>query len=81
MKGRSIFSLIATLAITAQSIFTQSLAVESKRDSVTPSQQEAIAILQAICGRDNVFPNRERSGKLACRSCPSFTGVGIIEVL
>lgn len=76
MKGRSILGLIVSFAITSQSVFTQSIAVESKRDSVTPSQQEASAILQAICGRDDVFPNRERGGKLACRSCPSFTGVG-----
>ncbi|HBK99805.1 MAG TPA: hypothetical protein DD001_22035 [Microcoleaceae bacterium UBA10368] len=76
MKGRSIFGLIISLAITSQSVFTQSIAVESKRDSVTPSQQEASAILQAICGRDDVFPNRDRGGKLACRKCPSFTGVG-----
>lgn len=76
MKSRSILGLIVSFAITSQSVFTQSIAVESKRDSVTPSQQEASAILQAICGRDDVFPNRERGGKLACRSCPSFTGVG-----
>ncbi|MEZ2231957.1 hypothetical protein [Microcoleus sp.] len=76
MKGRSILGLIVSFAITSQSVFTQSIAVESKRDSVTPSQQEASAILQAICGRDDVFPNRERGGQLACRKCPSFTGAG-----
>ncbi|MEK0194711.1 hypothetical protein, partial [Microcoleus anatoxicus] len=76
MKGRSILGLIVSFAITSQSVFTQSIAVESKRDSVTPSQQEASAILQAICGRNNVFANSDRGGKLACRNCPSFTGAG-----
>lgn len=32
MKVRSILGLIVSLAITSQSVFTQSLAVESKRD-------------------------------------------------
>ena len=78
MKGRSILSLIVNLAVISQSIFTQSLAVESKKDTVTPSQQEARAILQAICDRDKIFANSERGGKLACRTCPSFiTGGGI----
>ena len=76
MKRRSILSLIVSLTVISQSIFTQSLAVESKKDTVSPSQQESRAILQAICERDKIFANSDRKGKLACKGCPSFTGVG-----
>ncbi|MGE5655754.1 MAG: hypothetical protein ACM37W_03995 [Actinomycetota bacterium] len=76
IKNRTIFNWIVSLAIIAEGVGTPVLAVDSKRDSVIPSQPEATAILQAICGRENVFANRERGGKLACKSCPSFTGVG-----
>jgi hypothetical protein len=41
-----------------------------KKDSVLPSQKEAIALMQNICGEGNVT---EENGKVSCQTCPSYT--------
>ncbi|MBD2359513.1 hypothetical protein H6G41_34070 [Tolypothrix sp. FACHB-123] len=65
------YILLINTVLVVQVVATRTLAQEVKKDSVIPSQKDAIALAQSVCGASNV--NQEK-GKLSCKVCPSFTG-------
>jgi hypothetical protein len=70
------FLLTGTL-VAAQTINIKTLAAESGKDSITPSQKDGIVLMQSICGQSNVFIDRKQEDKVdkvSCKTCPSFTG-------
>ncbi|HLO88263.1 MAG TPA: hypothetical protein VK203_25115 [Nostocaceae cyanobacterium] len=62
--------LLVSILLTTQVIATKTLAQEAQKDSVVPSQKEAIALMQNICGAGNINQN---NGQVGCKVCPSFT--------
>ncbi|MFN6539493.1 MAG: hypothetical protein RM021_024500 [Nostoc sp. EkiNYC01] len=67
------YILLINTVLVVQVVATRTLAQEVKKDSVIPSQKDAVALAQSVCGASNV--NQEK-GKLSCKVCPSFTGSG-----
>ncbi|MHC5770761.1 MAG: hypothetical protein ACYTXI_35325 [Nostoc sp.] len=65
------FLLIGTL-LSAQAVVTKTLARENSKDSITPSQKDAIALMRGVCGKDNINSSNPKS----CTKCPSFAGNG-----
>ncbi len=45
----------------------------AKKDTIIPSQKDAISIMQSVCGTNNV---RQEKGNFFCKICPSFTSYG-----
>jgi hypothetical protein len=69
MKQLKSILLLGTI-LTAQVLTTKALAQEVKKDSIVPSQKDAIALMQSICGAGNIA---QEKGKIVCKKCPSFT--------
>jgi hypothetical protein len=62
---------LAIITVLSLQISTsKTLAQEVKKDSIVPSQKEAIALMQNICGAGNIA---QEKGKIVCKKCPSFT--------
>jgi hypothetical protein len=70
MKNLKSFLFVTTL-LTVQMINFPTYA--QKKDSVIPSQKEAIALMQGICGEGNVTVE---NGNVSCQTCPSYTVYG-----
>ncbi|MDF5706636.1 MAG: hypothetical protein PUP90_02870 [Nostoc sp. S4] len=69
MKVLKLTILISTL-LSFQIIATKTLTQEIKKNSLVPSQKDAIALAQSVCGTKNFTKEK---GKLSCKNCPSFT--------
>ncbi|BDA76014.1 hypothetical protein CAL7716_101800 (plasmid) [Calothrix sp. PCC 7716] len=59
--------LLMSLFLSAQTVVINPSLAEPSKHSVMPSQQEALALLEGICGADNI--NAEGT----CNQCPSWT--------
>ncbi|WP_174763541.1 MULTISPECIES: hypothetical protein [unclassified Anabaena] len=69
MKQLKSILLLGTI-LAAQVITTKTLAQEVKKDSIVPSQKNAITLMQSICGAGNIT---QEKGKIVCKKCPLFT--------
>ncbi|BDA76401.1 hypothetical protein CAL7716_105670 (plasmid) [Calothrix sp. PCC 7716] len=66
------YLLLTATLIGAQSVIaTKTLAQQVSKDSIVPSQKDAFALMQSICGVGNINSTK---GKVSCKTCPSFTG-------
>jgi hypothetical protein len=71
MKPIFITTTLAVITVLSlQTITTKTLAQEVKKNSIVPSQKDAIALMQSICGPGNIA---QEKGKIVCKKCPSFT--------
>ncbi|TAE61205.1 MAG: hypothetical protein EAZ76_00830 [Nostocales cyanobacterium] len=62
--------LTAITLLSWQIITTKTLAQEVRKDSTIPSEKDAIALMQNICGAGNIV---KEQGRIGCKKCPSFT--------
>jgi len=69
MKLPKTILLIGTI-LSSQLIATIALGQDVKKDSIIPTQVEAIALMKNICGAGNI--TKEQAG-IACKTCPSLT--------
>jgi hypothetical protein len=67
-KHSIIFLLTAILV--NQPLFNKTFAIENSKNSLNPSKQDATAIMQGICGKNNI----NKYDPETCKTCPSFTG-------
>ncbi|MEA5551109.1 hypothetical protein VB713_09005 [Anabaena cylindrica UHCC 0172] len=69
MKSFKTILFISTILVT-QIIATKTLAQKVEKDSIVPSQKDAIALAKNICGEGNIT---QQKGQVSCKTCPSFT--------
>ena len=68
--SKQIIVFLLTTILVNQIQVNGTSARENSKDSVKPSQKDAISIMQGICGKNNI----DKNNPTVCKTCPSFTG-------